>query len=99
MGELKCTKWTLAMRYTMLPSIFWLFRFALMCINYFRIFPKLSSSLQYNLDLPIDKNAHIGSSWYHPRLTQNEASLLIQLEQSGTFVCDYEDFGDTFYDA
>ena len=43
---------------------------------------------QYAVDLPIGKNSHIGSAWYHPRLTRDEAALLLRLEESGTFVCD-----------
>ncbi len=36
--------------------------------------------------MPIDKNSHIGSSWYRPRLTTDDSALLIKHEQSGTFV-------------
>ena len=43
-------------------------------------------SVQYAIDLPIAKNAHIGSSWFHPRLSRTEAALLIAIEQTGTFV-------------
>ena len=42
---------------------------------------------QYAVDLPIGKNSHIGSSWYHPRLMQEDTKPLLSHEQSGTFVC------------